>query len=117
MDVVAHSALLERCYTALLSAAIEPTIITSFVRAGIIPIMKGGEVISLEIEADKLIHGQWSIMEENYEDKIEAAEEKKKEKAKRIKLKYVNWGIMNAEQKKLQAEGRCPYCGTPLPNE
>ena len=113
-DVTANSSLLEKCYTSLLTAAIEPTIITSFTRAGIIPVMKEGEVVSIEISLDKVINGQWSIMHEAGEDHEEEQEEKIKEKAPRKKVKFSNWGLMNANQKKLRDEGKCSFCGKPL---
>ena len=113
-DITANSALLEKCYTSLLTAAIEPTIITSFSRAGIIPVMKEGEVVSIEVSVDKLIHGQWSLMEEQYDDHEEEQAEKIKEKALRKKVKFSNWGLMNAEQKKRIEERKCPFCGKPL---
>ena len=116
-DITANSALLEKCSTALLTAATEPTIITSFVRAGIIPVMKEGEVVSLNLSIDKVIHGQWNLMEEQSEDHEEEQAEKVKEKTQRKKVKFSNWGLMNEKQKKLQEEGKCPYCGTPLDNK
>ena len=116
-DVVAHSALLERCYTALLSAATPPTIVTSFVRAGIIPIMRGGEVAALELSPDKVLHSQWGIMSEYEDENEEIKEERKKEKGKRIKVKYSDWGLMNEQQRKRQEENKCPFCGKPLGKE